>query len=375
MKPRLLVVADTYYPQVDGTLRFMEEFLPRAKKDFELSLLVPLFGKQKKLQEGIPITFIDTSRWISLSGYALMKLSWKNIKNIRKAVAQNDILFIQGPALISYLATFFGQRYRKRTITYIHVIPWELYEQFLPPLVNRLVSFFVKRLSIWLFNQSHLVIVPYAGLQQELRQSGVHSPIEVAKLGVDITRFTPLDQKELLRKKLSLPPEAFVIGYVGRISTEKNITLLVEAFQQAHIQRKILLLVGAGEPATMERYRHLPHIRVTGFVTNVEDYLKAMDVFVMPSLTETTSLATLEAMSSGLPVVVTKVGFMKNYITKENGLFFPKNDAQVLTAKIEKLYQDESLRRSLGRQARKTIAYAFSWERSINRIKTLLQKA
>jgi L-malate glycosyltransferase len=100
-----------------------------------------------------------------------------------------------------------------------------------------------------------------------------------------------------------------------------------------------------------------------------------MDIFVMPSLTETTSLATLEAMSCGLPVIATKVGFIKNYLVKDhNGLFFPRNKSTVLALKLQKLIDNKELREKLGKNARKTIAYSFSWERSINKIKRILLK-
>jgi glycosyltransferase involved in cell wall biosynthesis len=100
-----------------------------------------------------------------------------------------------------------------------------------------------------------------------------------------------------------------------------------------------------------------------------------MDIFVMPSLTETTSLATLEAMASGIPIVSTKLGFMQHYIVKNyNGLFFPRNSPSMLAVQIRKLLEDDHLREKLGKNARKTVAYSFSWERSINRIKRILQK-
>ncbi|MBU1111248.1 MAG: glycosyltransferase family 4 protein, partial [Nanoarchaeota archaeon] len=102
-------------------------------------------------------------------------------------------------------------------------------------------------------------------------------------------------------------------------------------------------------------------------------YLQAMDIFVMPSLTETTSLATLEAMSSGLPVVATKVGFIKNYLVKDhNGEFFARRNSGMLSLKLERLLNDDELRKKLGANARKTVAYSLSWERSINKITKIL---
>tara|TARA_Y100000310_G_scaffold344333_1_gene456500 strand:+ start:2417 stop:3538 length:1122 start_codon:yes stop_codon:yes gene_type:complete len=371
VRPKILLVADTYHPKVDGTLRFIEEFIPRAK-DFAVSLLVPNYGKRKHRVDVEKITFLDNSRFIKLSGYHVMKLSWKNVKKIREAIRENDIIFVQGPALISYLAMYYGRILKKKTVTYVHVITWELYEKFLPPLINKLFHGIIKRVSIWLFNLCDLVLVPYRGLQRDLKKSGISTPMQIARLGVDINRFSPEKNKEAMKQKLKIKQGTFVVGYVGRISKEKNVDVLVDAFARIDVPNKLLLLVGDGDT---KHYTNYEHIKITGFVDNVQDYLKTMDIFVMPSLTETTSLATLEAMSTGLPVVVTQVGMMKEYISRNfNGLFFPRDNPAILSLKLEKLYKDEILRRKLGKQARRTVAYSFSWERSINKIKRILKK-
>lgn len=201
--------------------------------------------------------------------------------------------------------------------------------------------------------------------------------ITVARLGVDIDRFTPTtstENKDQWKLKMGLDPQKKVIGYVGRISKEKNTLTFLEAFKKLpHQDKYILLIVGDGAREQRIPFEQTPNCMITGFVSNVQDYLKAMDIFVMPSLTETTSLATLEAMASGLPVVATKVGFIENYITKGyNGVFFPQNSAALLATKLEKLIQNKEIRAKLGSNARKTMAYSFSWERSINRIKRIL---
>ncbi len=136
-----------------------------------------------------------------------------------------------------------------------------------------------------------------------------------------------------------------------------------------------LLIVGDGPVIQVQEFKKTKNCTVTGFVPNVQDYLKAMDIFVMPSLTETTSLATLEAMSTGLPVIATKVGFMQRYIIRKyNGMFFPRNSPGILAAKIDQLLQEKELRRHLGQNARKTIMYSFSWERSISKITRMLKE-
>ncbi len=375
MKPKLLIVSDTFHPQVDGTVIFLDEFLARVKDTYDVHLLVPHFsiGGEKHVHEHV--AYLDVSKVFSpLPAYPSIKLSFKNVRKIRRAIKEADIVFIQGPAIASYLAMYFSSRFKKRTVAYMHVLSWELFEKSAPSWLRPFATL-LKKICLHCYNYCNLVLVPYQELKEKLLREGIQRPITVARLGVDITRFSPAVDKRLHKHAFGISPSAFVIGYVGRISPEKNVSVLRKAFIRLRQNgvKAHLIIVGDGAPEQREEFNALPNCTVTGFVQNVQDYLKAMDVFVMPSLTETTSLATLEAMSCGVPVVVTKVGFMKTYVTKNyNGLFFPKGDASTLAAKIDKLRQDKALRERLGGNARKTVAYSFSWERSINKIKRLL---
>ena len=79
---------------------------------------------------------------------------------------------------------------------------------------------------------------------------------------------------------------------------------------------------------------------LTGPKNNLVPYYQAMDVYVLPSLSETSSLTTMEAMASGVPVITTPVGLIKEYVEDgRNGFFFPKRDADKLFQKIEYLQQ------------------------------------
>ena len=369
-KKKILLVADTFYPKVDGILKFMEEFSRRSKDLFDIRYLVPFFG-----QEDPSATFVAPSRWISLSGYQNMKLSLKNLSTIKLAIRNSDIIFVQGPALLSFLGIYYGRKFQKTTIIYHHIYPWELFAKFVSPPWNKILTVIVKKMWIHLYNRCNHILVPYHGLVKELQRENVQAPITIARLGVDIQGFHPTEDKAASKRKVGLEPHPFVIGYVGRISKEKNIDVLVRAFKKMGTNRpRQLLLVGDGSEELKEKIMaEVPNCIITGFVNNVQDYLQVMDVFVMPSLTETTSLATLEAMSTGLPVICSKVGFMESYIIKNyNGLFFPKTNPSLLAIKLEKLLGNPDMRQKLGANARKTIAYSFSWERSINKIKRVI---
>jgi glycosyltransferase involved in cell wall biosynthesis len=371
MRPKLLLVADTYYPKVDGTLRFVEEFVKRSVQQFEISMLVPKYkGKQKKMVD--EMTYVKTYKRISLSGYPSIKINFKSLRQIKNAVKKADVVFAQGPAFLSFLSIYYGKKFKKKVIFYPHVITWELVKRFIP--LPGFMHSLARKMVIYFYNKCTEILIPYHELQQHLHKAGVKVKMTVARLGVDIQRFTPSLDKVVHKKKVKIPTNRFVIGYVGRLSKEKNVHTLLRAFKGLKDQSKIyLLLVGDGPKSQTQEFKELPNVKITGFVKNVEDYMKAMDVFIMPSTTETTSLATLEAMSSGLAVITSKVGYIKNYVTKgHNGIFFAKNSPSMLAMKIEKLREHPETIEKLGVQARKTVAYSFSWERSINKIKRVL---
>jgi glycosyltransferase involved in cell wall biosynthesis len=375
-KPKLLIVADTFYPKVDGTLKFIEEFVRRSSDSFELTLLVPQFEEKQKYQpllKGVKeIIYIKTSPRIALSGYPSISISWKNYQLIKKTIKESDLVFVQGPALLSFWSIFLAHRMKKKVISYTHVLSWEVFSQFFP--LHRPAYKFSRSLALLFYNYSDEVLVPYHELKESLQKMKVKSQISVAKLGVDINRFSPSKDKKASKRKINIKTDKKVIGYVGRISKEKNVKVLLKAFRRLEKEYNLhLLMVGDGPEEEKAEFKELKNCTITGFISDVENYLPAMDIFVMPSTTETTSLATLEAMSSGLPVIATKVGFIKSYIIRNhNGLFFPQNSSSLLAEKIERLLGNPELSQKLGENARKTVAYSFSWERSINRIKRIL---
>lgn len=373
IKPKLLLIADTYEPKVDGTYMFMKEFLTRSSEVFDISVLVPNY---KNFKDTSHKHFLDISKRFVLSGYSNIAFNYSNIRKIIKSIKEADILFIQGPALLSYFSMFLGHRYKKKVVSYLHVLGWELYEKFLPVRYSNIFENIARRIAMWFYNFNDIVCIPYKSVKKELLRAGLNCRYETAPLGVDIKRFTPPENKKEIKQKLRIATHKKVIGYCGRVSKEKSVLTLFRAFKKLKDQENlVLLIVGDGDIGIMEELRSLDNCICTGFVSNPEKYLQAMDIFVMPSLTETTSLATLEAMATGLPVLSTKVGFIADYLVKgSNGEFFPRENPSMLAVKLEKFLREPLYAGSLGHNARRKVAYSFSWERSVNKINRILKK-
>jgi len=374
-KHKLLVATDTFYPKRDGVTIFLERVLPELSKNYDITIIAPEFSHKRRAIRGCNVVMLPITNKLSVANYKSIKFSKENRMIIKQLVKEADIVWSQDIALIGALAIYYGKKYKKHVITYVHQITWEqAVDVFrISKKIKSILSALVRVVVRYLYNKCDIVMIPYKELEEELRKKGIHSRKAVVQLGVDSRKFVPPLDKGEAKKRIGIPPEFKVIGYCGRLSKEKNLETLREAYKlfKKKNRRCCLLIVGNG-PEKNE-FKNIKDAIVTGFVKDTVPYYQAMDIFVMPSLTETTSLATLEAMSCGLTILSTKVGYIKSYIIhKVNGFFFLKEDAYILSKKIEFLLKNRLKRRLAGQEARNTVVKRFAWEKTIRTIKRIL---
>ena len=365
---KIVIVTDTYFPKIDGITSVLKEIVPRLAQTFEITMLAPDFGATWHPSE----VRLKRSRFLCLLDYPLVRISLGNLKKIRNTVKAAEAVFIQGPALISVIAIYYGRKYQRKTVYYIHTNVWELYKNNVSRIV-RWSGALLKKFMVYWYNKCDVLLVPYRNYIDELDALGITTKKEVVQLGVDIEKFKPTDNKVEAKQKLGIDPNCIVIGYVGRVSKEKNINVLLEAFKRLREKHDVKLIV-VGSGTEMDIFKDERNIILPGFQKDVAQYYQAMDIFVMPSLTETTSLATLEAMACGIPVVTTKVGFLSDYVRKDyNGLHFPKGNAYNLILQLKKLVRNPEMLKDMGENARAT-AMTFSWENTAKKMKEVLEK-
>lgn len=365
---KLLITTDSFLDLKDGIARYLNEIIPRIKDKFKITVLAPQLNNvyDTKKYENVKVKFLPAFKF-KISGY---KPAVPFNKLLKKEVEECDILWNQIMAPLGASAILYASKLKKPIITTTHVIEWELIKNALIKKIPHLVigphiKLFIRKL----YNKCDLIIVPSKSVVETLKENKIYRKKKVIPLGIDTEVFQPTLSKLEAKKAIGLENYT-VIGYCGRISKEKDIPTLHKAFLRLKNKHNLfLLIVGWGMKKNIAQFRPLEDIKITGFLDNILPYLQAMDIFVLPSLTETSSLATMEAMACGLPVIATKVGYVKEYIKdKENGLFFPKNNDLVLSLKLEILLKNKKYREKLGSNARKTALEKFSWDRTANRI-------
>ena len=188
--------------------------------------------------------------------------------------------------------------------------------------------------------------------------------------GVDVTRFTGAD-RDAARADLGLDASDVVVGTVGRLDPVKGHAYLVQAFADVARRHPESRLVVTGDGPLRGELDHLvdtlglrDRTRLLGERRDVPAILAALDVFVLPSVAEGISNTLLEAMATGLPVVVTRVGGNPELIQAETiGLLVPARQPASLAAAIARYVDDPHLRQLDGKNARQRAVERFSLAR------------
>ena len=223
-------------------------------------------------------------------------------------------------------------------------------------------------------NKTDCTMVPTAELQQTLRQEGYNN-VEVVSRGVDTELFHPCKRSKALREQWGACEDTPVVMLVSRLAAEKNLQVVMNAFDQmqAIIGDAKLVMVGDG-PARAALQKHYPHVIFAGMRTGEElaAHYASGDVFLYPSLTETYGNVTVEAMASGLAVLAYDYAAARQHIRHDvNGLLAPFNDTTAFFDQSVALIQIPDRIQRLRARARQTVEQ-LTWGNIMGQLENVL---
>ena len=205
-------------------------------------------------------------------------------------------------------------------------------------------------------------------------------PIERVPKGVDAERFTP--DGPSLREDLHLERRKVVVT-VARLVPIKNVPLLVEAI--ARVRERVpnvhLLIVGDGPERSAVRalvgeLGLVDCVTFTGHVPHRDTpaCYRTADVFALSSDFDNSPNAVLEAMASGLPVVATEAGGIREFLGAGGGLVVPRGDAAALAKALERYLTDAAWARAVGAHNRRIASADFSWPASARQLLAVYER-
>jgi len=374
---RIAVVSETYPPEVNGvavTLSKVVEGLRNANHAVQLIRLRQngtdaaaqddmYAGYQEVLMRGFPIPNYPDLRMGIPSKSTLIRL-WQ--------LKRPDVVHIatEGPLGWSALR---AAMYLKLPVSTDYRTNFQSYS------THYGVGFLYKPIMAYLkkfHNLAGCTMVPTEALRASLAAVGFQR-LKVVSRGVDTVAYDPAHRSDALRQQWGLAPQDLAVLCVGRLAKEKNLDLLLRAFEaiQARQPSARLVLVGHG-PMLQELKLKCPGAIFTGQLrghTLAEHYASA-DLFLMPSLTETFGNVTTEAMASGLPVVAFNYAAAAEMIVSGvNGRLAAMRDAEDFVFAASQVAAQPVQLKSMAAAARQT-ALGLDWACIVEKFENELQE-
>jgi len=234
--------------------------------------------------------------------------------------------------------------------------------------------FFLRKLALARF--ARIVAVSTHTKSLALKAGVEESKISIIYNSCDESLFSPVKGKESLRKKHNFEDDDNLILFVGNLIPRKGVALLIESLNllQMTVPDFLAVIVGQGEElenlkTLVIKYSLNDHVKFHGRVTNDElsELYSIADVFVLPSTSEGQSVAILEAMASGLPVVASDIEGNKESIqVGVNGLLFENGSAEKLSEALATLLTDQNLKKMMSTNSSEKYLEKFSTKTQID---------
>jgi 1,2-diacylglycerol 3-alpha-glucosyltransferase len=304
---RVAMLTNTYTPHVGGVARSVEAFREELERQGCAVLVVaPEFaGRPDDEPHVVRVPAIQNFNGSDFSFPVPVPIELR----ARLDRFGPDVLHAHHPFLLGDTALRLAAE-RQLPVVFTHHTLYERYTHYVPGGSPALARGAIE-LAVGFANLCDAVVAPSASVAELLAERGVTTPLRVIPTGVDVARFAQGDRTGG-RLRHGLPAAAFVVGHVGRLAAEKNLTTLVAALVRLLVARPEAAALVVGEGA--ERVGMEATFAAAGLAGRVcfaghleraalADAYAAMDAFLFTSQTETQGMVLTEAMAAGVPVV------------------------------------------------------------------------
>jgi glycosyltransferase involved in cell wall biosynthesis len=363
---RIIIVTEQYLPMLGGVAtvtRNLSQDLAAAGHTVRVVAPSETHRNARAQDGAVSVRRFASFEW---PGYDGLRIAFPPFAPLRKLFAQfrPDVVHIHSPIVLGNVAQFLATAQRVPVVATNHYMPENMSPTLsTDPLLGRRFDALAYSYLVSFYNRCDCVTAPTAFALGLLRAHGLVAPGRAISNGIDLGIFAPQTHDEALRRRFGLPADRPLILYLGRLSDEKRVSVLLDAMAQ--VRAPAHLVIGGDGPQAEELRQRAEQLdlgkRVT-FLGRVPDdelvpLYRLADLFAMPSTAELQSISTLEALAVGLPVVAANAGALPELVREgDNGLLFIPEDSADLAERLTRLARSPTQRRRMARAAIETAA-------------------
>jgi glycosyltransferase involved in cell wall biosynthesis len=251
---------------------------------------------------------------------------------------------------------------------------------------GRITTFGFRTLERWLARTTTSLVAVSPEVRDDLVALHVApaAKFTVVRLGIDLSLRVDNDdaQRCETRRQMGLHEDAFVVGWVGRMTAVKRTDFVVRALEKlvADGVDAYVVLVGDGpDREGLERYAHelgvIKRCLFLGYQEDVARFYDAIDVLVLPSINEGTPVSVIESLAASRPAVATRVGGVPDVVRDGvDGLLVDRDDVDALAARLAELARDAPRRTAMGEAGRARVLERYAVDRLVDDIDRLYRK-
>jgi len=361
---KILIASDLHYPTINGVATFGRNLaIGLAERGHEVMVIAPSQTSKKFKEVDVNHVVIRTAS-VPFVPYQNFRISPTPGREVKKAILEfdPDVIHIQMLMWIGQATMKYGNKFGIPIVSTNHAMPENLMDNILllAP-IARPINYMLRQYGMRFHSKADFITMPTnSAIKMFKATEKMTVPMEAVSNGIDLVRFQPGKPGKEIYEKFKLPRDVPIVTYVGRVDVEKHLPLLVKSFAQVCSKQKAhLVIIGSGQDTLnlkeiAHEYGVYDHITFTGRVSEEDKVLlhQIGTVFAMPSPTELQSIATLEAMASGQPVVAVDAGALKELCQNErNGYLCEKDNIDQFAEGISRIISDPAERKRMSRES------------------------
>jgi len=356
---------DSFSPMIDGVSTVVRNYAMQIQR-LGISVCVLAPSCQSVENEhctvlryiSLPVPLRKPYRW----GFSLFN------NNLDKQLSNNDlgIIHAHSPFFSGKVALKFAKTNKIPLVATFHSKFKDNFSQLISSkfIVNHIIKHIIS-----FYQQADEVWIPQAAVEQTMREYGYKGKVEVVENGCDFTPPTNIDLcKNSARQKLRFSSDETVYLFAGQIIYEKNIELILNALEKIKHTNFKMIFVGAGyaENNFRKKVKSLninEKVIFAGLISDRErlaEYYSAADLFLFPSLYDTSAIVVREAAAFATPSVIVRNSTFSEIIHDNENGFFIENSALSLAEKLLFLQNEKNKLAQVGRAAQATITRSWA---------------